>query len=96
MAGEEDLMNDTEEAVRHLFAVATEDIPPGIDLLRDQQGRVRQLDADYSIGKTERKVEMTFGGFGFSVSVSAPPASEVFVPQPHGGTVGFGLKPRHE
>src|SRR5450755_4426348 len=47
----------------------------------DQQGRVRQLDADYSIGKTEWKVKMTFGEFGVPVSVSAPPASEVFVPQ---------------
>jgi hypothetical protein len=27
-------MNDTEETVRRLFAVATEDVPPGIDLLR--------------------------------------------------------------
>jgi hypothetical protein len=27
------MMNDTEETVRHLFAAATEDIPPGIDLL---------------------------------------------------------------
>ncbi len=47
----------------------------------DQQGRVRQLDADYSIGKTERKVEMTFGDFGLPVLVTAPPASEVFVPR---------------
>ena len=58
----------------------------------DQQGRVRQLDAGYSIGKTERKVQMTFGDFGLPVSVTAPLASEVFVP-PHGGTVGFGPKP---
>src|SRR2546425_1125289 len=38
------MMNDTEETVRHLFAVATEDIPPGIDLLRairEQQSRAR-------------------------------------------------------
>src|ERR1019366_2119575 len=34
-------MNETEEAVRHLFAVATEDIPPGIDLLRSVRGRRR-------------------------------------------------------
>src|SRR5690242_7553379 len=32
--GLECAMNDTEETVRHLFAVATEDVPPGIDLLR--------------------------------------------------------------
>jgi hypothetical protein len=59
----------------------------------DQQGRVRQLDTDYSIGKTERKVQMTFGGFGLPVSVSAPPASEVFVPRFHGGTIGAGRHP---
>jgi hypothetical protein len=51
----------------------------------DRQGRVRQLDADYSIGKTEQRTEMTFGDFGAPVSVSAPPASEVYVPHPHGG-----------
>jgi len=50
----------------------------------DQQGRVRRLDSDYSIGKTERKVDMTFGNFGLPVSVGAPPASEVFVPRTHG------------
>ncbi len=60
----------------------------------DRQGRVRKLDADYSIGKSEQRAEMTFGDFGAPVSVSAPPASEVYVPHPHGGTVGFGLKPK--
>ena len=59
----------------------------------DQQGRVRQLNEDYSIGQTERKVETTFGDFGLPVSVTAPPASEVFAPKPHGGTVGFGFSP---
>jgi hypothetical protein len=50
----------------------------------DQQGRVRQLGALESItgpapiGGTERKVTLTFGDFGLPVSVSAPPASEVF------------------
>src|ERR1035441_5203505 len=34
-------MNETEETVPHLFAVATEDIPPGIDLLRSVRGRRR-------------------------------------------------------
>jgi hypothetical protein len=46
----------------------------------DREGRVRQLDADYSIGKTRQRSEMTFGDFGAPVSVSAPPASEVYVP----------------
>ena len=35
-------MSDTEEAVRHLFAAATEDIPPGIDLLRGVRARSRK------------------------------------------------------
>ena len=35
---------------------------------------MRQLEADYSIGESEQKVEMTFGDFGASVSVSALPA----------------------
>jgi hypothetical protein len=60
----------------------------------DRQGRVRQLAADYTIGKSEQRAEMTFGDFGAPVSVSAPPPSEVYVPHPHGGTVGFGLKPK--
>jgi hypothetical protein len=38
----EDLMNDTEETARRLFAVATEDIPPGIDLLRGVRARSRK------------------------------------------------------
>jgi hypothetical protein len=46
----------------------------------DRGGRVRQLDADYSIGKTRQRSEMTFGDFGAPVSVSTPPASEVYVP----------------
>ena len=61
---------------------------------------MRQLDADYSIGESEQKVEMTFGDFGASVSASAlpagsstPPDGEVYVPHPHGGIVGFGFRP---
>jgi hypothetical protein len=50
----------------------------------DREGRVRQLDADYSIGKTRQRSEMTFGDFGAPVSVSAPPAREVYVPPPAG------------
>jgi hypothetical protein len=48
----------------------------------DTQERVRQLDADYSTGKTRQRAEMTFGDFGAAVSVSAPPAGEVYVPYP--------------
>ncbi len=52
----------------------------------DQQGRVRDLDAAYTLpaiasAPPERvTVEMTFSDFGAPVSVSAPPASEVFTP----------------
>jgi hypothetical protein len=46
----------------------------------DQQGRVRQLDATETTGKTVEKVQMTFGDFGVRVSVSAPPASQTFTP----------------
>ena len=35
-------MNKTEEAVRRLFTAATEDIPPGIDLLRGVRARSRK------------------------------------------------------
>ena len=34
-------MNDIEEAARRLFAAATEDVPPGIDLLHGVQARSR-------------------------------------------------------
>jgi hypothetical protein len=52
----------------------------------DQQGRVRSLDAAYtlparaSIPAGRVTVEMTFSDFGTPVSVSAPPASEVLTP----------------
>jgi hypothetical protein len=46
----------------------------------DAQGRVRQLDVLDSVGQTERNVAITFGDFGLPVSVSAPPASETFIP----------------
>ncbi|HTX26652.1 MAG TPA: hypothetical protein VME19_06510 [Streptosporangiaceae bacterium] len=46
----------------------------------DAQGRVRQLTVLDSVGQTERNLEITFGDFGLPVSVSAPPASETFIP----------------
>jgi hypothetical protein len=51
-----------------------------------QQGRVRRLDVAYTLpagasAPPERvTVEMTFSDFGTLVSVSPPPASEVFIP----------------
>jgi hypothetical protein len=52
----------------------------------DQQGRVRRLDVAYtqpaqaSLPPVRVTVEMTFSDFGTPVSVSPPPASEVFIP----------------
>jgi hypothetical protein len=46
----------------------------------DGQGRVRQLDVVDSAGQAQRDVAITFGDFGLPVSVSAPPASETFIP----------------
>jgi hypothetical protein len=46
----------------------------------DQQGRVRQLDAVESIMGTQQNDAITFGNFGLPVSVSAPPASQTFIP----------------
>jgi hypothetical protein len=40
--------------------------------------RVRQLEADYSIGESEQKAEMTFGDFGASVSASALSAGKLY------------------
>jgi len=52
----------------------------------DQQGRVRRLDAAYTVPAQASAppqrvtVEMTFSDFGTPVPVSPPPASEVFIP----------------
>jgi hypothetical protein len=46
----------------------------------DQQGRVRQLDAQETFRSTVQKVEITFGDFGVPVSVSPPPASQTYIP----------------
>jgi hypothetical protein len=67
----------------------------------DQQGEVRRLDAAYTVpaiykgpalppAPPERgTIEMTFSGFGAPVSVSAPPAREVF--NPHSAPVVPGI-----
>jgi hypothetical protein len=46
----------------------------------DRQGRVRRLDVVETFGRTVRKIEITFGGFGLPVSVSPPPARATFIP----------------
>ena len=46
----------------------------------DQQGRVRQVDATETVGKTVHKTHVRFGDFGLAVAVSPPPASETFTP----------------
>lgn len=46
----------------------------------DQLGRVRELDGRDAFSGTVSQVEITFGDFGLPVSVSAPPASQTWVP----------------
>jgi hypothetical protein len=79
----------------YAFSVRITFGPAGSDLLAvtatgtvdvDQQGRVRSLDAAYTLpaqaSAPAKRVtaEMTFSDFGTPVSVSAPPASEVLTP----------------
>lgn len=68
-------MNDTEEAVRRLFAAAAEDVPPGIDLLRGVRAlsrkrvvRVRALAAACAAGIVAAAVAVTLS------AVQAPSA----------------------
>lgn len=80
---------------RYAFSVSITFGPPGrggptvnaagtVDV--DQQGRVRHLDAAYTLpalmpaARGRVTVEMTFSDFGAAVSVSAPPARDVFAP----------------
>jgi hypothetical protein len=46
----------------------------------DRQGRVRRLDVLETFGRTVRKIEITFGGFGLPVAVAPPPARMTFIP----------------
>jgi hypothetical protein len=55
----------------------------------------REVNAGFSVGKGEQKVEMTFGDFWPRCrparcwqASSTPPGGEVYVPHPHGGIVG--------
>jgi hypothetical protein len=43
---------------------------------------VRQLDALDTFMNTVSQVKISFGDFGLPVSVSAPPASETYIPGP--------------
>ena len=74
-------MNDTEETARRLFAVATEDVPPGIDLLRAVQAqsrarvvRARALAAAGAAGS----VALVAG-----ITLSAAPAPSAFAQVTH-------------
>ena len=53
----------------------------------DQQGRVGQVDAGYSVGKGEQKAEMTFGDFG---GISSGKPGEV-APTKFWGIRGVGM-----
>jgi hypothetical protein len=44
----------------------------------DQQGRVRRLDVVEPLRTVQWKLEATFWDFGVPVSVSPPPASEIY------------------
>ena len=65
-------MNDTEEAVRRLFTVATEDMPPEIDLLRGVRARSRRR-------RTRTRAALSAGAAGIvaaatGITLSAVPA----------------------
>ena len=81
----------TRYAFSDTFALAPGVIGPAIAHLTgaidvDQQGRVRHLEAAYTLHVTPSaqpqrvRIEMTFSDFGGRVSVSAPPAGDVFTP----------------
>ncbi len=65
-------MNDTEE-VRRLFAVATEDMPPGIDLLKGVRARTRQR-------RTRTRVALSAGAAGIVAAAAAITVSAVSAP----------------
>jgi hypothetical protein len=68
-------MNDTEETVRRLFAVATEDVPPGIDLLRGV--RVSRARALVAVGAAGIVAAAT------AITLSAGPAPSAFAQVMH-------------
>jgi hypothetical protein len=65
-------MNDTEE-VRRLFAVATEDMPPGIDLLKGVRARNRQR-------RTRTRAALSAGAAGIVAAAAAITVSAVQAP----------------
>lgn len=66
-------MNDTEEAVRRLFAVATEDRPPGIDLLRGVRARSHRR-------RTRTRVALSAGAAGIVAAATGITLSAVQAP----------------
>ncbi len=66
-------MNDTEEAVRRLFAVATEDRPPGIDLLRGVRERSHRR-------RTRTRVALSAGAAGIVAAATGITLSAVQAP----------------
>ena len=76
-------MNDTEETTRRLFAVATEDVPPGIDLLRAVRARSRAR-------VVRARTLMAAGAAGIvaaaAITLSAGPAPSAFAQVTHAAT----------
>jgi hypothetical protein len=74
-------VNDTEETARRLFAVATEDVPPGIDLLRAVRARSRAR-------VVRVRAVMAAGAAGIvalvaGITLSAAPAPSAFAQVTH-------------
>lgn len=68
-------MNDTEEAVRRLLAVATEDRPPGIDLLRGVRARSHRRRARTRVALSAGAAGIVAAATGITLSaVQAPSA----------------------
>jgi hypothetical protein len=68
-------MNDTEEAVRRLFTVATEDMPPGIDLLQGVRARTRKRRARSRVALSAGVAGIVAAATGITLSaVQAPSA----------------------
>jgi hypothetical protein len=66
-------MNDTEEAVRRLFTAATEDMPPGIDLLTGARARSKAH-------RTRTRVALSAGAAGIAAAAAAITVSTVAAP----------------
>jgi hypothetical protein len=74
-------VNDIEESVRQLFAVATEDVPPGIDLLRAVRERGRRRVVRARALAAAGAAGIVAAGAG--IALSAAPAPSAFAQVTH-------------